>query len=100
MGNLVDVEKVEYVIGEPTDNGKIFVGWKQWVKSTSGDWFSTETLNDAREVARTEIFFHPKLPDIYSAVNDWAIESGMNAYQANLLAGVIWAETRKVTMRV
>ncbi len=100
MGRLVDVERVEPVIGDETESGKVFVGWKQWVQNTHGAWFSTETLNDAREVARTELQFNQERPNVYSAINDWAIESGLNAYEANLLAGVVWSEARRLSDRV
>ena len=93
MSNLIDVEKVEAIVGSQSDTGKVFVGWKRWVQATHGAWFDVETLNGAREVARTELTFN-ECPNVYSVVNTWAIENrGLNAYEANVLAGVIWSET-------
>lgn len=95
MSKLVDVEAVEAVIGKKTDSGKVFVGWRQWVQNTSGAWFDAETVADAREVVRTVRLFNQECPDVYGALIEWAKESRFNAYEANLLAGVIWAEMEK-----
>lgn len=96
MGKLVDVEKVEATIGERTDgSGKVFVGWRQWVQNTSGAWFDAKTVAEAREVARTVLLFNQDCPNVYGELIVWAKKSGFNAYEANLLAGVIWAEMEK-----
>lgn len=99
MGKLVDVDKVEPIIGDETDGGKVFVGWKEWVQNTHGAWFNAETLKAARKVAQAELTLNQESPNVYVAVNDWATENGCNSYQANLLAGVVWSEARRLSDR-
>lgn len=99
MGNLVDTDRVESFVGDVTDNGKIFLGWKEWVQTTHGAWFSNGLVTEARNIAQMEVALSDH-PNVYGVLREWAEERGLNAYQASVLAGVIWSDVDKRANRV
>lgn len=94
MGDLTDTNRVEPFVGEVTDNGKLFLGWKEWVQTTHGAWFNREIVAEARNIAQMEIILNDH-PNVYSVLRNWAEARGLNAYQASVLAGVIWSEVER-----